>query len=67
MRKAFFVKSFLFMERGILASNFKFSDLGAWRDFNKTFCDIPQHIPECQSFHPYSILTRHTKVETVAY
>ena len=35
---------FYFIERGIFASNCKFSNkndlLCAWRDFNKTFCDV---------------------------
>ena len=44
MRKAFFGKSFYFIERGIFASNCKFSNKNdpfcAWRDFNKKFCGI---------------------------
>ena len=42
--KPFLENHFYFIERGIFASNFKFSNkndlLCAWRDFNKTFCGI---------------------------
>ena len=73
MRKAFFGKSFYFIERGIFATNCKFSNkndlLCARKDFIKSFALYLHIINECLSykFHPYSISTGDTKVEFVIY
>ena len=45
--KPFLENLFYFIEKGIFGSNYKFSNkndlLCAWRDFNKTFCEISKY------------------------